>query len=373
MDTRDLTSTEKLDWLRLIRSENVGPITFYRLLERFGSAFAAIRALPEMARRGGRSKDITVCPAAAAEREMEALAKLGAVFIARIEPAYPPLLAHIEDAPPLISVLGNVHLLKKKAVGVVGARNASYNGMRFTRKLAGDLGSNGLLVVSGLARGIDAGAHEGALDTGTAAVVAGGVDIIYPRENAELYARIVERGVVVSECAPGESPTTRHFPRRNRLISGISRGVVVIEAARRSGSLITARTALEQNREVFAVPGSPMDPRVGGANDLIRQGAVLTESADDVMRVLDDLFRSPLAERKAFDFSTPPPSVPDDGDLNKARLEIEQILGPDPVMVDEIIRNCQMSTAVVSMVLLELELAGRLERHSGNQVSLVWT
>lgn len=372
-EIRDLTSTEKLDWLRLIRSENVGPITFYRLLERFGSASAALRALPEMARRGGRSKDIVICPTATVEREMEALAKLGGIFIARSEPAYPPLLAHIDDAPPLISVLGNARLLQNKAIGIVGARNASYNGIRFTRKLAGDLGSRGLLVVSGLARGIDAGAHEGSLATGTAAVVAGGVDVIYPHENADLYARIAERGVLVSECAPGETPTTRHFPRRNRLISGISYGVVVIEAARRSGSLITAGTALEQNREVFAVPGSPMDPRVGGANDLIRQGAVLTESAEDVLRVLDDLFHSPLAERKAPVFEAPPPFVPGDGELNSARLRIEQSLGPDPVTVDEIIRNCQMSTAVVSMVLLELELAGRLERHVGNQVSLVWT
>ena len=370
-ETRLLSSTEKLDWLRLIRSENVGPISFYKLLERFGSATAALTALPEMARRGGRSKGIKVCPAAAAERELEAHERLGVTLVARCEPAYPPLLAHIEDAPPLISVRGNVHLLQNNAVGIVGARNASYNGMRFARKLAGELGRGGLVVVSGLARGIDAAAHEGALETGTVAVVAGGVDIVYPRENEKLYGHIQQRGVLISECAPGETPTARHFPRRNRLISGISRGVVVIEAARRSGSLITARMALEQDREVFAVPGSPLDTRCGGSNHLIRQGAVLTESAEDVLNILEGLFRTPLCQPQALEFKAPEPSVPGEDELNAARADIEQSLGPEPVMVDEIIRNCQMSPAVVSMVLLELELAGRLERHCGNQVSLV--
>ncbi len=371
-ETRTLSSTEKLDWLRLIRSENVGPITFYKLLERFGSAATALAALPDLSRRGGRAKGVKVCAKAAAEREMEEMEKLGAHFIARIEPDYPPLLFHIDDAPPLLAMRGAAHLLKKKAVGVVGARNASLNGKRFSRKLAGDLGREGLLVVSGLARGIDAAAHEGALETGTAAVVAGGVDVIYPKENAKLYNQILEQGALVSESAPGETPTARHFPRRNRLISGMSRGVVVVEAARRSGSLITARMALEQNRYVFAVPGSPLDARSGGANDLIRQGAYLTESAEDVIRVLDDLFREPLAERKTLDLTGPAPSLPSEDELAAARMEIEQSLGQAPVMVDEIIRSCQMSPAVVSMVLLEMELAGRLERHSGNQVSLVF-
>ena len=368
---RPLAGAEKLAWLRLIRSENVGTITFFRLVERFGSAGAALEALPDLARRGGRARKIKVCPKAAAEREMEALDSLGARLIARGEAGYPALLAHIDDPPPLIGVIGHAHLLERTAIAVVGARNASLNGRRFARRLAGDLGSGGLLVVSGLARGIDSSAHEGALETGTAAVLAGGIDVVYPEEGAKLYADIAERGVLMSEMPPGTRPQARHFPRRNRLISGLSRGVVVVEASPRSGSLITARLALEQGREVFAVPGSPLDPRARGANDLIRQGATLTESADDVFAVLNEMAPPPLAETEPIDFSAPPPEPSGESELHAARADIEELLGPGPVMVDEIIRNCQFSFAVVSMVLLELELAGRLERHPGNQVSLV--
>ena len=290
---RPLAGPEKLAWLRLIRSENVGTITFHRLVERFGSAGAALEALPELARRGGGARKIKVCPKAAAEREMEALDSLGARLIARGEAGYPALLAHIDDAPPLLGVIGHAHLLERTAIAVVGARNASLNGRRFARRLAGDLGSGGLLVVSGLARGIDSSAHEGALETGTAAVLAGGIDVVYPEEAAGLYADIRERGVLMSEMPPGTRPQARHFPRRNRLISGLSRGVVVVEASPRSGSLITARLALEQGREVFAVPGSPLDPRARGTNDLIRQGATLTESADDVFAVLNEMAPPP--------------------------------------------------------------------------------
>ena len=366
-----LTAADRLDWLRLIRSENVGPITFYRLLERFGSARTALEALPDLARRGGRAKGLGVCAKAAAESEMAALDTIGARFIARGEAGYPPLLAHIEDAPPLISLLGHAHLLEKSAVAVVGARNASINGQRFAHKLAADLGRGGKLVASGMARGIDASAHEGALETGTVAVLGGGVDVVYPKENTRLYEEIVARGAVISEMPPGTEPQARHFPRRNRLISGMSRGVAVVEASPRSGSLITARMALEQGREVFAVPGSPLDPRAQGCNGLIRQGAVLTESAEDILRVLDDLFRTPLAEPPAADLGAPPPGPPGEAEIDAARAEIEECLGPAPVSVDEIIRNRQFSPAVVSMVLLELELAGRLERHPGNQVSLI--
>ena len=366
-----LTAADRLDWLRLIRSENVGPITFYRLLERFGSARTALEALPDLARRGGRAKGLGVCAKAAAESEMAALDKTGARLIARGEAGYPPLLAHIEDAPPLISILGHLHLLEKSAIAVVGARNASINGQRFARKLAADLGRGGKLVASGMARGIDASAHEGALETGTVAVLGGGVDVVYPKENARLYEEIVARGAVISEMPPGTEPQARHFPRRNRLISGMSRGVAVVEAGPRSGSLITARMALEQGREVFAVPGSPLDPRAQGCNGLIRQGAVLTESAEDILRALDDLFRTPLAEPPAADVGAPPPGSPGEAEIDAARAEIEECLGPAPVSVDEIIRNRQFSPAVVSMVLLELELAGRLERHPGNQVSLI--
>ncbi len=365
-----LSSDEKIDWLRLIRSQNVGPITFYGLLERFGSASRAIDALPELARRGG-ARRIRVGARTQAEAELESLAALGATVIGRTEAEYPPLLAQIEDAPPLISVLGHPSLLGKRAIAIVGTRNASINGQNLTRKFAGQLGEAGLLVVSGMARGIDAVAHEGALKTGTAAVLAGGVDIAYPKENIELYGKLIETGAVISEMPPGTEPTARHFPRRNRIISGMARGVVVIEAALRSGSLITARLALEQNREVFAVPGSPLDPRARGTNNLIRQGAHLTESAEEIIGLMNDLFSSTLMEREPFEFKQESPPQPNQTEIEAARRTVINYLTPTPLAVDEIIRQCQMSSAVVSTILLELELASRLERHPGNQVSLI--
>ena len=302
---------------------------------------------------------------------MEALERLGARLVARVEPEYPPLLAHIEDAPPLIGVRGHLHLLSKRAVAVVGARNASINGQRIARTLSTDLGRDGLLVVSGMARGIDAAAHEGALETGTVAVLAGGVDVIYPKGNAGLYERIVERGAIVSEMPPGTQPTARHFPTRNRLISGFGYGVVVVEASLRSGSLITARTALDQGREVFACPGSALDPRARGTNRLIREGATLTEAADDVLCVLSPLFEGALEDAGLGPPAGPPPAPPSAAELVRARHQIEGSLAPTPVTVDEIIRCCQLCPAVVSTVLLELDLAGRLERHPGNRVSLL--
>ena len=370
---RPLSATDRLDWLRLIRSENVGPITFYRLMERFGSAAAALDALPALARQGGRGKTIKVCPKASAEREMEAAAAAGARVVANGEPGYPPLLSHVEDAPPLIGVRGHAHLFEMPIVAVVGARNASLNGRHLAQGIAAGLGQAGMAVVSGLARGIDTAAHEATLATGTIAVVAGGIDVVYPKENAALHDAIAEQGALISEMAPGTVPQARHFPRRNRLISGLALGVVVIEASRRSGSLITARMALEQGREVFAVPGSPLDPRARGPNDLIRQGATLVESADDVKGALAGMLRRPLAEGKPLDFKASSPVPPSPDDLDRARAAIEKSLGPAPLLVDEIVRNGHLSPAVVSMVLLELELAGRLERHPGNQVSLLET
>ncbi len=271
---RNLSRAERLAWLRLIRTENVGPITFRQLLRRFGSADAALDALPDLARRGGRARPIRICSAAAARCELEALEALDARLIALFEPDYPLALAALDDAPPLICCFGLPHLLQRNAVAVVGARNASANGRRQARQIAAELGSAGLLVVSGMARGIDAAAHEGALDSGTVAVVAGGVDVIYPEENGALYGEIKARGVVLSEMPAGTVPQARHFPRRNRLISGMALGTLVVEAAPHSGSLITARFALDQGREVLAVPGSPLDPRARGCNDLIRQGRV---------------------------------------------------------------------------------------------------
>jgi len=369
--TRRLSDTEKRDWLRLIRCERVGPITFFALMQRFGDARAALDALPDLARRCGRRKPIKICSADEAESELEATACIGARMIAHGEPDYPPLLAEIADAPPLICVRGDHRLLARPTVAMVGSRNASLNGRRFARQLAEDLGGIPMVVASGLARGIDTAAHTGALTTGTIAVVAGGVDVVYPEENRELYDEIVARGVAISEVAMGVCPQARHFPRRNRLISGLARGVVVVEANMRSGSLITARMALEQGREVFAVPGSPLDPRARGTNDLIRQGAILTESAADVRLTFDEMMTPPATPLPAVDGSLPVSGFAGTTEAETARRVLAETLSPTPVTVDEIIRTCQLSPAVVTTVLLEWELAGRLERHPGNKVSLI--
>ncbi|MDR3514576.1 MAG: DNA-processing protein DprA [Azospirillaceae bacterium] len=370
MTIRSLNDAERTDWLRLIRTENVGPITFFRLIEQFGSAAAALDALPTLARRGGRAKPLVVPAKAEIRRELEGHAKAGARLIAACEPDYPAALRLIDDAPPILSVLGHPALLTRRAIAIVGARNASTNGGKIAEKLARELGDAGFLVVSGLARGIDTHAHRGSLRTGTAAVLAGGVDIVYPEENADLYRRVVEQGVVVAETALGTAPQARHFPRRNRIISGLALGVVVIEAALKSGSLITARLALDQNRELFAVPGSPLDPRCQGTNNLLREGAVVTENAEDVIAALSrsaPLLEEP--ENRGFVPIVPAPI--DDTTLAAARALIEQGLSHSPVTVDELVRGCQLSAPVVLMVLLELELAGKLERQPGNLVNLI--
>ena len=365
-----LNPQERLDWLRLIRTDNVGPVTFYTLLQRYGSAAAALAALPELAARGGRT-GFKTCPRAEAERELAALARCGARLIAWGEAEYPPLLAELEDAPPLITVLGRTELLTRRSIAVVGARNASAAGQRFARELAWDLGRNGLVVASGLARGIDAAAHGGALDSGTIAVVAGGADIVYPDENRHLYDEILTRGTVIAEMPIGTVPQARHFPRRNRIISGLALGVVVVEAALKSGSLITARFAGEQGRDVFAVPGSPLDPRCRGANDLIRHGATLVESVDDILGALAPS-RPGLAEdrRSRFGPGATPPPPPSDSALNEAQHEILALLGPTPVTVDEMLRASDLPPATVALVLLQLELAGRIERHPGGRYSI---
>lgn len=366
-----LSQGERLDWLRLWRSENVGPVTFRRLLGRFGSARAALEALPEMARRGGRTQSVRVCPPDAARREFDAALRLGARLVGCDEADYPPLLRHVEDAPPLLYMLGNPGVLQRPAVGIVGSRNASINGRRLAASLAADLGAAGWTVVSGLARGIDTAAHAGSLATGTAAVLAGGVDVIYPQENASLYERIRESGLLLCETPPGTEPLARHFPRRNRLISGSALGVVVVEARPGSGSLITARCALDQGREVFAVPGSPLDPRARGGNHLIRQGATLTESAEDVLRVLEPMRPMQNVAPESCPATPGNMALPAVFEAESAHDRIAASLGSTPVAVDEIIRSCQFSPAIVAAVLLELELAGRLERHPGNRVSLI--
>ncbi len=366
-----LTQAQKLDWLRLIRSENVGPRTFQKLLFHFGDPGRALDNLPDMAKRGGRSKPIRTCPKDEAIRELEQGHKLGHTLLAQVENAYPRLLAEIEDAPPVLWACGDLGLLNRPTIAMVGARNASLNGRNLTRRLASDLGRAGLVVASGLARGIDASAHEGSMSTGTIAVMAGGLDVVYPPEHTDLYRSVLETGVVIAEMPPGTQPQSGHFPRRNRIVSGVALGVVVVEASLKSGSLITAKMALDQGREVFAVPGSPLDPRAQGPNDLLRHGATLTETVADILDSLAPRLHRPLSEPDSPLAPQANPTVFSEHDLRSAQDAILECLGFAPVTVDEIIRQCQLSPALASLVLLELELAGRLERQTGNRVSLV--
>ena len=363
-----LSDSERRAWLRLARAPNVGPVTFAQLVGRFGSASAALEEVPRLARRGGG--DTASLPSEAdACREIDALAKLGGRLIASAEPEFPRGLAALEAPPPVIAVLGHDALLAREMIAIVGARNASALGRKLANRLAADLGTAGLVVVSGMARGIDTAAHEGALASGTCAVVAGGIDIIYPPENAALYDRIKAEGAVVSEMPLGQPPQARHFPRRNRIISALARGVIVVEAAEGSGSLITANFALEQNREVFAVPGSPLDPRAKGANRLLRQGAVLTETADDVLGVLKPILGHGFQEPAHDLGDIPPAGEPTEAEADRVRFAIEEALGPAPVAGEELIRLCGAPAAAILTVLLELELADRLARHPGNRVS----
>ncbi len=369
MILKELSSTERLDWLRLIRSENVGPITFFQLLNRFGTAGDALAALPELARKGGRKKPIRIFAKGAALREIEELQAFGGKMIAACEPSYPPALRQIPDPPPVISIKGHQQLLEKDILGIVGSRNASAVALKLTHNFASKLGQNGLVIASGLARGIDRSAHVASLESGTIAVVGGGVDIAYPKENSDLQEEIATRGCLIAEQPLGTQPQARHFPRRNRIISGISLGVVVMEATPKSGSLITARMAAEQGREVFAVPGSPLDPRARGTNNLIRNGATLAESADEILEELSQARIRPLSEpdQPLLPFSGL--HSPDDQELEKGRPEILSLLSPTPVNIDELIRLSDLSPATVLTILLELELAGRIERHFGNRVS----
>jgi DNA processing protein len=368
------TDRQRIDHLRLIRSDHVGPVTCRRLIERFGSAAAALAALPDLARKGGRPA-LRIFSIADAEEECARLAACGGRLLVLGEADYPVPLAAIEDAPPVLALIGDGPLLQRPAVAVVGSRNASLNGRRFAERLAADLGRAGFTVVSGLARGIDAAAHRGALAAGTVAVMAGGVDVVYPEENTGLYRDIARTGAVVSEIAAGVAPQAGHFPRRNRLISGLAQAVVVVEAHLRSGSLITARLAGEQGREVLAVPGSPLDPRARGCNDLIRQGAALCEGVDDVLAVLGGaagVTADPAPEPAPPGPPAPSPDMPADAAReDAARRELAELLSPTPVAVDALLRNCCLPPALVNTILLEWELAGRLERHAGNRVSLI--
>lgn len=361
MSRAPLSDEARRDWLRLARTDNVGPVTFHQLMQRFGDPSAVLAALPELARRGGRIAPLRIPTVEEAEREMRKGEALGARLLVNADPAFPKLLAHIDPPPPLIWVRGEPRLLARRTVALVGARVASAAGQRFARGLAQELGQAGYVVVSGLARGIDAAAHEGALHTGTVAVLGGGVDDIYPPEHEGLYERIAADGCVVSESAVGHRAQARDFPRRNRLIAGLSLGVVVVEAEMRSGSLITARLAGEQGREVFAVPGSPLDPRAAGCNNLIRQGAILCAGADDVLSVLEGL----------WGLEEPPPETfrpsRDDPDPALTR-RVHSLLSATPVSMDDLARAVGAPLPSVAAALTELSVAGRARFLSGGMV-----
>lgn len=366
-----LNDAQRLAWLRLIRSENVGPRTFRQLLNHFGSAENALKALPELSKRGGKAA-YKVCPTDRAEAELEAARRFGARIVALGEPDYPPNLRRIDAPPPLLTLKGPLNASSPRTLAIIGARNCSLAGSKLATTFAEELGRHGYVIVSGLARGIDTAAHKASLRTGSIAVFAGGIDVIYPHENRVLVRHLMdESGLLATEMPTGLKPRARDFPRRNRLISGMSLGVLVIEAASRSGSLHTARFALEQNREVFAVPGSPLDPRSEGANRLIQQGAALTIDADDILQVLETQNQLSLTTQ----FDEPMESTPNDIPYNELTQDNRQrllyALGPTPTDVDELLRFLEIPAPALQIMLLELELAGRLERHRGNKVSLV--
>ncbi len=396
---RDLADAEKLDWLRLIRSENVGPRTFKTLLDRYKTAGAALKALPGLARKA-TSRSITVCSLADAEAEWNRARKLNIRFVALCEPAYPEALRAIDAPPPILAVAGRLDVLARPVVAIVGSRNASATGLVFTERVARGIAEAGYVVASGLARGIDVKAHMASLETGTIAVLAGGHDHIYPAEHEGLARRICEKGALISEMPIGWEPRAREFPRRNRIVAGLSLGVVVVEASRRSGSLITARFANEQGREVFAVPGSPLDARAEGTNDLIRQGATLCTSAADVVAALaprldapDRLAEAMLpaapseplweeldlfgeADRDAAVAASAAPVFAEEtpesplGTTGPAGL-IAALIGASPITVDELIRICGLAPRLVQAALVELELDGVVIRHDGNRVARV--
>lgn len=365
----ELSDRQRLNWLRLIRTENIGPATFRDLINRFGSAEAAIEMLPSLVRQGGGKRLLKVPPIAQVEAELEAAERTGARFVALGEPDYPAILRRSDSPPPLLAIKGNARVFARPAVAIVGARNASLAGIRMARLLARQLGEEGYAVVSGLARGIDAAAHEGSLSTGTVAVLAGGIDRPYPPENFGLLARLSEEGgAVVSEMPFGWEPRAKDFPRRNRIVAGLAHGLVVVEAAMRSGSLISARMAGELGRIVFAVPGSPLDPRAAGANGLLKDGAILVTEVADITNALATQIgmRAPMPPQ----LETPPaePILPPD---ETDRDRVMEALGPTPVSLDEIIRHTGLHASQVALILVELDLAGRLERHAGGNVSMV--
>ncbi|HEX7848917.1 MAG TPA: DNA-processing protein DprA [Sphingomonas sp.] len=355
----------RLARLRLIRTPTIGPVTYRQLLARFGSAERAIEALPDLAARGG-GKAPRIADAATVEREIAQVEKLGARYLFIDDMDYPPLLAELDNAPAVMTIRGDTSLFARTSVAMVGARNASAAACRFARGLAVELGREGVVVVSGLARGLDTAAHQGSLATGTIGVIASGIDIAFPPENRGLQDQVAEQGLLIAEQPPGSEPLARNFPHRNRVIAGLATGTVVVEAAPRSGSLITARLAGEAGRDVMAVPGSPLDPRAQGCNLLIRDGATLVQSAADILETIRPIDPR-MVRAPASPFDGTPPAEPDAAD----RRALIGLLGPVPVAIDELIRQSGLPPATVALILLELELAGRIERHAGGRISLV--
>ncbi len=364
---------EKLDWLRLSRTENVGPITFYKLIDRYGSAAQALDALPELAKKGGRKKPLTAPSLKVIEQEYAKLQKIGGDLICANEAAYPLCLTSTDDAPPVLSYLGHIDMVKPPCLGIVGARNSSLNGRKFTQKLARELGEAGQIIVSGLARGIDTAAHEGSLKTGTIAVVAGGIDVVYPRENQKLYEEIIDHGLILAESPLGMQPIARHFPKRNRIVSGLSAGIIVMEATIKSGSLITARIAAEQGRDVYAVPGYPLDPRAQGPNKLIQDGAILVQNSRDILDKLINFSGGNSLNDNNFvgQNELHAPALYDEKQNEEVTQSILQNISQLPVGIDELARSCHVSIPVLQMAMLELELAGRINRLPGNRVVLL--
>ncbi|MBL0767670.1 DNA-protecting protein DprA [Sphingopyxis sp. DHUNG17] len=360
-----MTPAERLARLRLIRTPHVGPVSWHQLMQRFGSGEAALAALPDLVLRGGAGK-ARIAPAELAEREYARAAELGARHVFSDEDDYPPLLREVEGPPPVLIVRGRTDMLRRPCLAIVGARNASAIACRFARQIASELAARDVTVVSGLARGVDTAAHVGALGGATAAVIASGLDIAFPPENAELQEKIACDQLLIAEQPPGTEPLARHFPARNRIIAGVAHGTLVIEAAPKSGSLITARRAGDYGREVMAVPGSPLDPRAQGCNLLIREGATLVQTVDDVLEAL-----GPIDARMVREPARPFVAVAPAHDGNVGdRDAVAQLLGPTPVAVDELVRQSGRAAADVQLVLLELELAGRVTRHAGARVSL---
>lgn len=357
-------SQDQFDRLRLIRSPNIGPVSYRQLIGRFGTARAALEALPDLVMRGG-GKNAVLADVRLIEREIAAVEALGAHYLFLDDPDYPELLGHIDNAPPVLTVKGNLTLLARSSIAIVGARNASAGAGRFARQLAYELGQGDFTVISGLARGIDTSAHAGSLDSGTVAVIAGGIDVVYPPENRDLQMAIAERGLLIAEQPPATEPRARHFPYRNRIIAGLAMGTVVVEAAPKSGSLITARLAAESGREVMAVPGSPLDPRSHGCNQLIREGATLVQNASEIA----ELVRPLDVRMKPGRVLTQVAAMTDEGDSTDRRAVIE-LMGMTYVSVDELVRQSGSSQSVVQMILLEIELAGKLERGAGGKVRL---